>query len=290
MRSNCATIVALGAAMLLGGCGQAEDSTLEKGQVVATVNGTDVTVYELNTELRGTRLPSDPKQRKLAEQTALQQIVNRKILADLAIERKLDKSPEFLLQERRAKDALLVQLLQQQIASKVPKPSRQDAERYMAQNPGLFAQRKIFAIDQIEFAPPADAAKLQEFKPLKTLAEIEQKLTAEGTPYQRKPTALDSVGVNPSVLKQIVALPPGEVFIVPNGRALTANVITEARIQPFAGDQAINYATNLIMQQRIADAAKRDLEAQIEAARKGVKYQEGFAPPAASAGAAPAKS
>lgn len=289
MRGNYATIVALGAAMLLAACGQGEDSTraLEKGQVVATVNGEDVTIYELNAELRGAQLPTDPKQRKLAEQAALQQIINRKILADLAIDKKLDKSPDYLLQERRAREGLLVQLLQQQIASQVPKPSRQDAERYMAQNPDRFAQRKILAIDQIEFAPPANAAKLREFEPLKTLGDIEQKLAADGTQFRRKPAALDSLGINPAVLKQILALPPGEVFIVPTGRGLTANVITGSRVEPFTDERATNYALNMIMQQRVSDAAKRDLEAPIEAARKSVKYQDGYAPPApARAGSA----
>ena len=293
MKSNCATIVALGTAILLAGCGgKAEDSgaMLEKGQVVATVDGKDVTVYELNAELQGKQLPTDPKQRKLAEQAALQQLVSRKILADIALERKLDKSPNYLLQERRAREALLVQMLQQQIASQVPRPTREDAGRFIEQNPALFAQRKIFTIDQIAFAP-ADAATVKRLVPLKTLAEIEQQLSTDGVKYQRQPAALDSLSVPPELLKQILALPPGEVFVVPNrSGVLTANLITASRVESFGGDQASNYAMNLLLQQRVADAAKRDLDAKIETARKAIKYQEGYAPPAkpAKPAAAPA--
>ena len=287
MKNNCATIFALGTAIMLAGCGgKAEDSgeMLEKGQVVATVGGKDVTVYELNAELQGKQLPTDPKQRKLAEQAALQQLVSRKILADIALEKKLDKSPNYLLQERRARDALLVQMLQQQITSQVPRPTREDAGRFIEQNPTLFAQRKIFTIDQIAFAPPADAETMKRLGPLKTLTEVEQQLSTDGVKYQRQPATLDVLSVPPTLLKQILALPPGEVFIVPSrGGVLTANVITASRVEPFGGDQATNYALNLILQQRVADAAKRELDAKIETARKAVKYQEGYAPPATAA-------
>ena len=283
MKNNCATIVALGSAILLAGCGgKAEDSgqMLDKGQVVATVDGKDVTVYELNAELQGKQLPTDPKQRKLAEQAALQQLISRKILADIALERKLDKSPNYLLQERRARDALLVQMLQQQISSQVPRPTREDAGRFIEQNPALFAQRKIFTLDQIAFAGPIDAAAAKRLMPLKTLTEVEQELTTDGVKYQRRAAALDSLSVPPALLKQITALPPGEVFVVPSGGGvLTANVITGSRIESFGGDQATNYAMNMILQQRVADAAKRDLDAKIETAKKAVKYQEGYAPP-----------
>ena len=287
MKNNCATIIALGTAIMLAGCGgKAEDSgeMLEKGQVVATVGGKDVTVYELNAELQGKQLPTDPKQRKRAEQAALQQIVSRKILADIALERKLDKSPGYLLQERRARDALLVQMLQQQIASQVPRPTRQDAGRFIEQNPALFAERKIFTLDQIAFAQPASLDTLKHLGPLKTLTEVEQQLTRDNVKFERQPAALDSLSVPPALLKQITALPPGEVFVVPSrGGVLTANVITASRVESFGGDRATNYAMNLILQQRVADAAKRDLDAKIEAERKAVKYQEGYAPPPTSA-------
>src|SRR3982750_3449756 len=77
------------------------------GQVVATVNGEDITVHELNGELQTLRVPPDaPK--KQVEQVALQRVVERKMLADVAKKRGLDKNPQFLLAERRVDEGLLV--------------------------------------------------------------------------------------------------------------------------------------------------------------------------------------
>ena len=86
MRKGLAASFMIGTALLLAGCGDKTDGAgeLEKGQVVATVNGKDVTIHELNAELQGVALPSGEK-RKQIETAALQQIVNRRILARKSI-------------------------------------------------------------------------------------------------------------------------------------------------------------------------------------------------------------
>ena len=166
------TSVALGAALFIAGCGKENGAAemLEKGQVVATVDGKDVTIHELNAELMGVALPSGD-QRKAVEQAALQQIINRRILADIARERGLDKTPTYILQERRADEALLVQMLQRDIASKIPQPTRDQAQQFINENPQLFAERKIYSIDQIQFEQPEDVRKLAAYEPIKTMDE-----------------------------------------------------------------------------------------------------------------------
>ena len=106
-------------------------------------------------------------QKKQLEQGALRQVVNRKILADVARERGLDKTPMFLLQERRAEEGILVQMLQRQMSSSVKQPSQTDLATFMAQNPDLFAQRKIFTVDQIQFEAPRDPNVLRKYQPLR---------------------------------------------------------------------------------------------------------------------------
>src|SRR5579875_2662233 len=111
------------ALLLLGGCGKKGSESLDKGQVVATVDGKDITTGELNAELMGVNVPQGERG-KAIQQAALQQIVNRTILADLARDRGLDKTPMYLLQVRRGEDSLLVQMLQRQLASQIKPPTR----------------------------------------------------------------------------------------------------------------------------------------------------------------------
>lgn len=282
-----ASVVA--AALLLAGCGGSEEGEgeLKKGQTVATVNGKDITIHELNAELMGVPVPSG-EGRKQAEQAALQALVGRTILADIARERGIEKSPTFLMQRRRANEALLVQMLRNDIASKVAPPTRNDAMTFMTQNPDLFAQRKIYTLDQIQFRTPEDMTKIKRLEPLKTMEQVEQQLIEDRVEYRRAPGKLDTVGTNPDLMRQIARLPAGEIFIVPNQGTVVASRITGAETVPFTGDPAISYAMNLIQNKRISEATERELKAKIVEAQAKTKYQQGFGPPATAsrAGAA----
>lgn len=280
------------AALLLAGCGGSdggEGEPLAKGQTVATVNGKDVTVHQLNAELMGVNLP-EGEQRKQVEQAALQAVIGRQILADIARERGIDKSPSYLMQQRRANEALLVQMLRSDIASRIPPPTREDAEAYMRANPDLFAQRKIYQLDQIQFATPDDMNKVRRLEPLQTMEQVEQQLIQDRIEYRRGNARLDSVGTNPDLIRQIARLPEGEIFVVPQQGAIVASRITGVQVVPFEGEQAINYAMNLVQNQRMQQATERELKAKIEEARKTINYQKGFGPPAGQQpGGAPAK-
>ena len=267
-------------ALALSGCGGKDDAaaSLDKGQVVATVDGNDITVHELNAELVGVAIPAGDK-RKQVEVGALQGLVSRTILANIARQRGIDKSPAYVLQQHRADEALLVQMLQRDIASKVSPPTGEDANRFIAANPDLFAQRKVFTLEQIQFQMPEDVNKLKGYEPLKTMAEVEQRVIEDGLEYRKQNAQLDTVGANPALIRQIAKLPPGEIFIIPSNGAVVANVITNTRLEPFAGDKATQYAMALLQQQKINDATEKQLAEAIKKAREAVKYQKGYAPP-----------
>lgn len=278
MRAFILSGLLIGTAIFLTACGRsnAEDK-LEKGQVIATVNGEDVTIYELGAELQGINMPSG-EAHKRAERAAVQRIVDRKILADIARERKLDKTPEYLLQTRRAEEQLLVSLLQQNEAGQVPAATSEDVEKFVAANPSMFSERKLLIIDQIQFPMPSDPKALMAYRPLKTLDEVEQKLTSDGIEHRRVPTSLDTLQLPPSMVKSILGLPPGEVFVVPAGGGLTANRIVEIRATPLSGREAMKVAREMVRKQKMANRTTKELEPLLAAARAKVTYKKGYAP------------
>jgi len=288
----------LGSALLVAGCGEkGGEGELEKGQVVATVNGNDVTVHELNAELQGANLPANinAEQRKQVEQAALQQVVNRRILADVARERGLDKTPMFLLQERRAEEQILVQMLQRQMSSAVKQPSQTEIATFIAQNPNLFAERKIFTVDQIQFQTPRDPQVLRKYQPLKTMDEVAAMLQQDGLQFRRSPATLDVARANPQLVQQVLSMNRDDIFIIPAGQLMVANKITDTKTQPLTGPEAQQLAAAMIQQKKFDELIKRDLEPKVKKAEGEVKYQAGFAPPkqpdqnAAGAGAGAGK-
>lgn len=276
---------AAAAALAVSGCGS-KDGKLAKGQVVASVDGDEITIFELNAEVQAAPTPAGTD-RKLAEQLALQRIIERKILSKIAREQKLDKTPAFLIQQRRADELILTTMLRDKIAGGVAQPTEAEITQYQAAHPDRFAQRKIYSIDQIVFPAPSSADKFKQFAPLKTLDQLAAKLTADGTQFRRAPTQLDTAALPPEIAGKIAALPAAEMFILPTQQGLTANVITATTVQPVPADQAHALALNALRNERFSKAADAQLNERLKKARATVKYQPGYqAPPQMQGGTA----
>ncbi|HEX4182360.1 MAG TPA: hypothetical protein VHY34_03800 [Caulobacteraceae bacterium] len=257
------------------------------GQVVATVDGKEITRLELEAELAGVSTP-DPKIRKAAEQQALQMIIARTILADEARKQQLDKTPDFALQQQRATDTLLAQALQNKSAAAVPAPTDDEAQRFITDHPDIFAQRKIFVVDTIRMARPTDPDLIKGLEPLKTLPDVEAYLTAHNIEHGRTSGNIDAVGADPRLIDQIVKLPPNEVFLYPgqNG-VLLVNQIRDVHIVPFQGDDATKYAMALLKKQRTQEAVGKQMRQIVQADAKQVQYNEAYKPAPQAATAAP---
>lgn len=280
-----AVLLLAAAALAVGACDKLGigGTSAPKGQVVATLDGQEITVLEVNAELAGTPIPPTMSRRD-AEKQALENILTRRMLAKAADERELQKRPEFLLQERRASEQLRVQALARDIASKVVTPSRDEADKFIAETPYLFDERKFFILDQIQFLRPANIEKLG-LESATTMAQVESILNAAGVQFRRQPASLDSLGANPSFVKEVTAVlakNPEELFMFatrPQGApapVVLVNQVKESRIQPFTGDKAREFAVNYLRNERIQNALKTQVEAAQKSQKERVAFQPGW--------------
>lgn len=248
------------------------------GQVVATVDGEEITLSELRAELAGAAAPPSPQAAKLMEEAALRQIIIRHIMAKAAHEQELDKTPAFAIEKARANQGLLTQALQRQIASTSPAPSRADAEAYVAAHPGMFAERKLLTVDQIRMARPKTEEELKAFLPLKSLPEFETLLNQKGIQFQRTASIIDTGSTDPNMVAQLEKLPPGEVFMVPANGMVLANQIRDSKLAPFTGAAAINYAMGVLRSQRVQEAVGKGVENLVKSKASTVKYNDAYKP------------
>ena len=288
MKLNWTHGAALLACIAMSGCGMiGGGSKAPKGQVVATVNGEEITITELNRELAGAS-SANPAERKAMEQAALNAIITRKVVAQAAKEQKLDKTPLFAQQEQQAKEAMLVGAMQRQIASTVVAPTRPEAEKFVADHPNMFAQRRVMVVDQIvvgKFRPEL----MKEFEPMTTLEQIEAVLERENIEFQRNTTVLDTLNAPENLTETLMKLPAGEIFVFPRGNAIFVNQIRDSRVMPFTGDRAINYALAGLKTLRTQEAVGKQIETMRKGAEAKVTYNDKYKPaPAKPAAAAPA--
>lgn len=290
MKTMAKTRIATGLALvaLVAGCDKSKEAP--SGQVVATVDGEDITVHELNSELNLARAPADTP-RKTVEQIVLARVVERKMLAHVARERGLDKNPAFLLAERRVDEGLLVQALQADIARKVPPATREGAQKYIEEHPDQFAERKVFAIDQIQFLRPANIDSIG-LAPAKTMDDVVAVLRNAKIDFRRNSAAIDALTVNPQLtdqIKRILARDPNEVFMFadqPQGApapVMFVNKVVDTKIVPFVGEPAISFAQQLLQRQAVQAALVANLKTFDAAAKPKISYAAGYGPPPAKA-------
>ncbi|MGZ6347550.1 MAG: hypothetical protein ACXWNC_08310 [Anaerolineales bacterium] len=278
-------------ALAVSGCNFGSKPKPPTGQVVATVGGHEITVRQLHVELGNARAVS-PAAQKEQQRAALNYVIERTVLADEARKEGIDKNPDFILLNQRATDALLVQQLQAKIAASVPSPSPEEAPRFQAANPNIFAERKIFDVDQIRIDLPSDRSVLTKLQPLKTLDEVANFLTQSHVPFQRGTGIIDAVGQNPQLINAIVALPPQEVFVFPVGNQILISQVRNARTEPFTGEPANKYAINVLRLEHTQAAVQKQMASLIVKARGTMQVSKDYLPPKAAPAAvkAPAKS
>ncbi len=274
------------AAIALAGCsklGIGNSDSAPTGQVVARLDGQEITTLEVNAELAGTTIPP-AMARHDAEKLALGNILTRRMLAKEAETRSLDKQPDFQLQQRRAEEQLRVQALARDIASKVATPTRDEAEKFIRENPNLFAERKFYILDQIQFPRPENVAELG-FEDTKTLPQVEAILKANNIPYRRQPASLDTLTANPTFVEEVTKVldkDPNELFMFatrPQGApspVIMVNQVKETRVQPFTGDKAREFAINHLRNERIQNALKTQVDQLQKTRDERVVFQEGW--------------
>ncbi|HEY0647314.1 peptidyl-prolyl cis-trans isomerase [Phenylobacterium sp.] len=272
-------VVAVSAGLALSGCDQIKKLVgggKPTGQVVATVDGEEITTLQLRAEL-GNFSSRDPAVMKAAQQQALQRIILRKMLAEEARKMKLDKGADYTLQLERGQETLLAQLYQRKLASQTTQPTRAEAEAFVQSHPEMFANRRVMFVDQVIAAPTKIAP--ERLRPLKTLDEVKALLAAEGVQYQENAVVLDTLTGNPALVKAVINLPAGEVFVIPQGGSLLFNQVTAVRPTPFVGDMATAFAMNTIRGQKAQTFVAKKVTDMRKGAESKIIYNPAYKPP-----------
>lgn len=275
MKPNFAIVLV---ALLSAGIASCGNGGAPKGQVVAKVGKDEVTLLDLQGELAGFRAPN-AEVRKAAERQALNSIIQRKLLAQAAEEKKIDKSPEFARLRERTNEALLVRTWQDQLVRAVPTPSLDEAQKFINEHPDIYGARKRLTIDGIRFTAPNDPTLAAALKPLNTLDEVRALLTERKIAFTGGAGELDAFAVDPRLVEQLMKLKPAEVFVLPQNNAVLVGSIVSMRTDPVPNDLAIRHATNYLKQTRVQETVQRQFGSVVQAGLKEVQYAKAFEPP-----------
>jgi EpsD family peptidyl-prolyl cis-trans isomerase len=246
------------------------------GQSVAVVNGEEITASELNDALTSDNMlaGTDAKQARAAE---LQKLVDRKLIVQQAKSEGLDKSPEFLNQQRRSTEDLLINLLISRQANTRQVPTADEIAKFEASHPGMFAKREIWTLNQLVYPLPKDAAVTAKIAAAKTLDEVAQALTGAGIQFTKATKQFDSAMLPPNLYAQLSNLAPGEPFIAPGSDRAVASVITARQPAALSPDQQRQLALGAMKREQVGQMLGQRVK-ELKAKAK-IEYQPGYAPP-----------
>jgi EpsD family peptidyl-prolyl cis-trans isomerase len=131
---------------LLSACGHGGTTT---SQVAVRVNKDEISVHQINERLarvNSTGMTDD--QKVTAQKTVLEGLVDQDLLLEQAKARQLDRDPDVVSAMENSRRQILVDAYVQKQILPSAKPSDEEIKKYYNDNPGLFAERRIYALQE----------------------------------------------------------------------------------------------------------------------------------------------
>jgi EpsD family peptidyl-prolyl cis-trans isomerase len=273
-----ASVCRLGAVLVLCGgvaaaCSKKEQVGTPNSQLVAHVGNDVITTQELDNEIRLAHIPVDKQKDPEVIKRILGELVTRKYLLHQALAAKLDREPNVLLDILRSREQVLATaFVSRAAANKASGITKSDVEKYVANNPSKFANRQLIAVEQISFAMGSNAkAIIEATKELKSLDEVDQRLTSMGVAHGRSAGNLNSAEIPDELFKKIEANNQNDIFFVNAGQNGVFFKVKSEESRPLEGDAALNFARQLMRADLYkAEIGMASVSANLEAKYEGV--------------------
>jgi EpsD family peptidyl-prolyl cis-trans isomerase len=229
-----------------------------------------VTVTELENEFRWASIPADKRDDQTTRRI-LSDLVKRKYLAQKAVDTGLDRNPTTLLDLMRSREQTLASaLIQRDASAKAASIDNSEVARYMDNNPLKFAQRVFLFVDQITVALSANAqAAVESARQLKTIEDIDRKLTELAVVHNRSIGNLSSADFPENVFKQFQSHSQDQIFFISAGPTGVFFRVQDQEVRPLVGEEATTIARNLLL----ADFVQTDMRDKVNAGAAEVKYE-----------------
>ena len=229
-----ATVVS--SALLLAACtGHKKDTT----QSAARVDGTEITVHQINYRLqreRGLR----PEQQEEAGRKVLEQLLDEQLIVEKAEKNKMDLEPGAQQALDAARREVLARSYVEQAAQSVAAPTDQAVHAYYDANPDLFANRRVYTMQ--EYLAKVPEAQIPVLRAMvaggKSTAEVEAWFKAGNYPYRGQQSTHPAEQVPLAALKSLAAVQDGHGLVASAGDQVHVTYVTASTSVPVAFDKA----------------------------------------------------
>jgi EpsD family peptidyl-prolyl cis-trans isomerase len=267
------------AVVLVGGCGVKRDRV--PSQAAAKVNGDEITLPQLNFVLqqqRGLR----PEQAESAAHQILERLVDQQLAVQKADEEKLERLPGVVQALDAARREVLARAYLEKTAERAAKPTPEEVHKYYEDKPALFADRRVYNIQEIlvEARPEQVPVLRDKLAASKAIGEFIDYLKAGEFRFAGNQAVRAAEQLPWASLEAFARMKDGQAMVVPAPNGVQVVVLAGSRSQPVTEEQARPAIEQYILNERKRKLVEDDVKA-LRAAAK-IQYVGKFAQPAAS--------
>lgn len=273
------------AAAVLAGCDKPAEER-PTGQIVATVNGSEITYLQLNHLLQSSGADAS---RPAAKRSAVDALIERELLVQEALNAKLDRDAEVLQAIDAARRQILVDAYARRLVYPGAAIGEGEKKAYYAAHPELFQQRRaydltVFQVDSAAVAPPL----LEALNGARNPEATRRVLDAANVAYTERRGEQAAEQLPLSMVQQFAAAAVGDILVAAQEQSTNLMQITAI------ADKPVQYADAApLIEQYLTGTRNRDaMQARLKQLREGARiaYAAEFAPDQAFVSAsAPAK-
>ncbi|MBS1190919.1 MAG: epsD [Rhodocyclaceae bacterium] len=245
----------------MAACGDGSSDKKPASQVVAKVNSGEISIHQLNFLLQ--HLPGlAPEKADEARRRILEELVDQELAVQQALAAKLDRDPKVMQTLEAARRQILAQAYLEKTTAGKGKPSEAEVKAYYRDHPELFAQRKIYRLQEIGFPaqPEVVATVRDQISKSKRSEDLMAALRAHGI------TAAGAVMVKPAenialdILPQLSRMQDGQSAIFENGQRASLVTLIGTVPEPLSEETARPRIEQFLSHRRVDEMAKATIE------------------------------
>lgn len=268
-------VCAITAAAWLAACSDSGNG--KATQVAAKVGDSEISVHQINQVLQRAPLANADKNAvQAASQQVLERLIDQQLAVDAATADKMHRSPDVVASLEAARRDVLARAYLQKITSSIAKPTPEEVQAYYKENPALFAERRVYNIQEIRVTDARSVLKeldamAQQGKPIEVVAST---LKSRNVPFTGGSATRAAEQLPLPLLPSLHKLRDGQSVVVAAGNGATFVRVAGSQQQPVSMERAAPGIAQFLNNRRVNDA----LTAEIKRLREGttVSYMGEF--------------
>jgi len=247
--------------LALAGCGEKKGADASSGQVAAKVNGEAISTQNVEAALAKAGVVNSAKAQDSAN-LALKALLEQRLFVQQAKKTGLEKDPNVMQALQTAEHQVLAQAYLDKVTASAAKASDAEVAEYYDKHPELFAERRIYRLQEImiQVSPESAGAVKTRLGSGANLNDLVQWLKSQNIPARGFQSVKSAEQLPLELVAKLHPLKDGQAITLESPKQITILAITGSQSQPLSREQAKPAIERFLLTLRKREMAKAEFD------------------------------